>query len=572
MLKKFLSLSFIITVLFVIPCFAFNHGLEDSTQCSAFTLSPRISFSELIFRRIFTIRQSEEFREFKKNSDMHLSVNSIIKVSSEVEYVEKLRQQMNILVNKKDVRALEEIISLQDALADKEKDWMFLTEAVAARNSLGFSKNEYLKNKYQKNLFWCPRNVGRRDLHIHTQFTDGLKDLDSIMQEAVQRVIKVIAITDHNTMDGVEKFVETAAKYGIEVIPGVEVSVSENINGDKGDIGVEFHVIGYGIDMQDVKLKAVLKRISALFYFKYLNILYDLLDHDTDCVKEDIIGKVKSVYIKSVEDHIALYKKHKMNDLTQKTRDDLESLTENDWQKYFSLIIQINSDKPIKLTESDIKFIEKFAICNDAQPRAIELARERLEKKLLEKGIDFRASKYGVWNLENNFLPKLPQTKEIIDIIHDAGGVAIFAHPRWYTDIVLQSLKWHGDKKGFITSYIKEIAELGIDGVEAFTNWTDRIADGYYADLTNSLNLMITHGTDSHFRGKEKMGIGLEGSFYMPLLRVLSLEKKSVIIQCKGFWFNQYKFKSCNGLQIRWLCEQFLFAESSLMWYTLSAF
>lgn len=67
------------------------------------------------------------------------------------------------------------------------------------------------------------------DLHIHSIYShDGTSSIPAILKHvADQTDLKVIAITDHNTIRGVPEAIHLAPRYGIEVIPGCEVSTAE---------------------------------------------------------------------------------------------------------------------------------------------------------------------------------------------------------------------------------------------------------------------------------------------------------------------------------------------------------
>ena len=63
------------------------------------------------------------------------------------------------------------------------------------------------------------------DLHNHTTASDGEYTPEQMVEQAKNHGIKVIGITDHDTLNGLQKAIEAGEKYGVEVIPGVEVSI-----------------------------------------------------------------------------------------------------------------------------------------------------------------------------------------------------------------------------------------------------------------------------------------------------------------------------------------------------------
>jgi len=63
------------------------------------------------------------------------------------------------------------------------------------------------------------------DLHNHTTASDGEFTPERMVLKAKQAGISVVGITDHDTLDGIERALEAGKKHHIQVVPGVEVSV-----------------------------------------------------------------------------------------------------------------------------------------------------------------------------------------------------------------------------------------------------------------------------------------------------------------------------------------------------------
>jgi hypothetical protein len=94
----------------------------------------------------------------------------------------------------------------------------------------------------------------KADLHLHTTASDGRLDPGQIVSLAISIGLDVIAITDHDTIDGVEAALEAAAASGsLKVIPGMEI----NTDVAKGEV----HVLGYFIDYTDKNLAATLLKL-----------------------------------------------------------------------------------------------------------------------------------------------------------------------------------------------------------------------------------------------------------------------------------------------------------------------
>jgi predicted metal-dependent phosphoesterase TrpH len=78
------------------------------------------------------------------------------------------------------------------------------------------------------------------DLHVHSTYSDGDKTPQQLALLCRQRGIDVFALTDHDTVDGIIEANEAAKKYGVQLVPGIEISA--------GDEEKEIHVVGLFVD------------------------------------------------------------------------------------------------------------------------------------------------------------------------------------------------------------------------------------------------------------------------------------------------------------------------------------
>ena len=90
------------------------------------------------------------------------------------------------------------------------------------------------------------------DLHTHTTCSDGTFSPEGLVSLARLRGLKVIAITDHDTIDGIGPAITAGEYYDIDVLPGVELSCEYN--------GCEVHLLGYFIDVKNPDLLSILSR------------------------------------------------------------------------------------------------------------------------------------------------------------------------------------------------------------------------------------------------------------------------------------------------------------------------
>lgn len=82
----------------------------------------------------------------------------------------------------------------------------------------------------------------KADLHIHTTKSDGSKTPAQVVQWAKDKGIEVMAITDHDSVAGLEEGREEAKKCGLKFVDGIEFSTYSTC---------EIHVLGYNIDYKN---------------------------------------------------------------------------------------------------------------------------------------------------------------------------------------------------------------------------------------------------------------------------------------------------------------------------------
>jgi predicted metal-dependent phosphoesterase TrpH len=98
--------------------------------------------------------------------------------------------------------------------------------------------------------------VSQVDLHIHSSASDGRLSPEEVVQESARLGLKIIALTDHDTVAGVSPALSAARDFPeLTVIPGVELSTDE----PQGEV----HVLGYFIDYTDCGLVARLDRMRG---------------------------------------------------------------------------------------------------------------------------------------------------------------------------------------------------------------------------------------------------------------------------------------------------------------------
>ncbi len=93
------------------------------------------------------------------------------------------------------------------------------------------------------------------DLHTHSLKSDGSMTPAEVVREAKREGLAAIALSDHDTVDGLPEAIAEGEKIGVEVIPAIEFSVQSK---------TETHILGYFIDYNNPDLKRILKEVVDL--------------------------------------------------------------------------------------------------------------------------------------------------------------------------------------------------------------------------------------------------------------------------------------------------------------------
>jgi len=91
------------------------------------------------------------------------------------------------------------------------------------------------------------------DLHVHSNFSDGTDSPEQLVEQAAAAGLNTLALTDHDTVAGLDRAIAAGEQAGVEIIPGIEFT-TENPR-------AEVHILGYFLDRFNGDLLAVLARI-----------------------------------------------------------------------------------------------------------------------------------------------------------------------------------------------------------------------------------------------------------------------------------------------------------------------
>lgn len=255
------------------------------------------------------------------------------------------------------------------------------------------------------------------DLHCHTKLSDGSIGIEDLIVIAQKSGIDTIAITDHDCLAGTVRGQVIGKRYGVNIIPGVELSAFDS------EVGKKVHILCYLAEKPD-RLEGLCKRTA---------------------VARKRAGQIMM-----------------------------------------------------------LKVAARFPISNDFiishASGSTNLFKQHIMHSLMDAG--YTSEIYGDLfdalfdpSSETNLLApvKYPEVSEVIEEIHNAGGIAILAHPNHYDN----------------TPELDKYVELGLDGVEV---WCPTATDEQIEELSKYCKknkLLMTGGSDFHgIYGRKTVTLG----------------------------------------------------------------
>lgn len=92
------------------------------------------------------------------------------------------------------------------------------------------------------------------DLHTHSTASDGQYTPTQLVSMAKERGLEALALTDHDTIDGLKEAVQAGKQCGLRVIPGIELSAKEYPT---------FHILGYGFNVDALSLAELCHKMKT---------------------------------------------------------------------------------------------------------------------------------------------------------------------------------------------------------------------------------------------------------------------------------------------------------------------
>ena len=127
----------------------------------------------------------------------------------------------------------------------------------------------------------------RADLHIHSSVSDGVHPPKRIVELALVCNLGGIALTDHDTIDGLSEFLAADAEDDLVRVPGIEISSEYG--------GREAHIIGYFVNPNSKSLKSKLTWVEDARRVRFPKLVEKLRELEIEITKDDVDDALEGV-------------------------------------------------------------------------------------------------------------------------------------------------------------------------------------------------------------------------------------------------------------------------------------
>ena len=259
----------------------------------------------------------------------------------------------------------------------------------------------------------------RIDLHTHSSVSDGTDAPAELVRKALAAGLDVVALTDHDTFDGLDEAVAEGERLGLGVVRGMELSCSRR--------GSSVHVLAYGADPASPRLAAEMAR-----------------------VRDGRLGRLAGVL-----------------------------------RKLAALGVPV-SEAEVMAQVGNSPSVGRPHIADALIAAGHVRDRQQAFDRFLADGGPAHVHRYTI------------EVDRGIDLVHEAGGLAVIAHP------------WgRGRERLLPPNVLQDLArDHGLDGIEVDHQDHDSDARRRLRALAESLGLLATGSSDYHGTGKLDHDLG----------------------------------------------------------------
>jgi 3',5'-nucleoside bisphosphate phosphatase len=259
----------------------------------------------------------------------------------------------------------------------------------------------------------------RIDLHTHSSVSDGTDTPAELVRKALAVGLDVVALTDHDTFDGLDEAVAEGERLGLGVVRGMELSCSRR--------GSSVHVLAYGADPASPELAAEMAR-----------------------VRDGRLGRLAGVLRKLAELGVPV------------------------------------SEAEVMAQVGNSPSVGRPHIADALIAAGHVRDRQEAFDRFLADGGPAHVHRYTI------------EVDRGIDLVHEAGGLAVIAHP------------WGRGREHLLPPNVLQglVRDHGLDGIEVDHQDHDSDARRRLRELADGLGLLATGSSDYHGTGKLDHDLG----------------------------------------------------------------
>jgi predicted metal-dependent phosphoesterase TrpH len=257
------------------------------------------------------------------------------------------------------------------------------------------------------------------DLHVHSVFSDGTFTPRQMVELAVERGLTTVALTDHDTVNGLDEAFSAGDELGVEIVPGIELSSIYEGNG--------VHVLCYFMDPETPDLAAELQRLREDRYTR----------------GERMVAKLQE------------------------------------------LGYPISFERVREIAEGG-NIVRPHVAQALVEAGVVPTLKEAFSDELIGSGGRAYVEKHALHPLD------------ALELVHGAGGACVLAHPGTFRET-----------KPVPATLIDELAEAGLDGIEASHPEHTPEVEAEYVQTALRLGLIWTGSSDCHGDRYDPVRLGM---------------------------------------------------------------
>ena len=119
------------------------------------------------------------------------------------------------------------------------------------------------------------------DLHVHSSCSDGTYTPTQLVDYAIKKGLRAIALTDHDTTDGISEATDAARHTSLTIIPGIELSAAYQ--------GKDIHILGFNIDPDNLHFRERLKTFQKARDQRNRTVIQRMQEQGLQITWEDMI-------------------------------------------------------------------------------------------------------------------------------------------------------------------------------------------------------------------------------------------------------------------------------------------